>query len=261
MTKEGFETQPIQPQVPKKIEGAVNEQPLTGEASNEQQSESVVDQVNGEENSGEVSEKIENREEFGTSNNQETLHEFPDLEKLYKAEEIENSGEEINFDTEIGRVDGILEDLNGRIANAQEKLQKRKDAIAAAREKLQMPDTNPDELLPEEQEIGELTRQKEKIEEHKNEVEETQELQDILDRFAKLSKQDLQIIINTGRMPNGDEVKTSKGKPVTEDVAKSIAQSAEEGATKITKAILKTVLGVVKGIIKGIFAVVKAEVK
>lgn len=180
---------------------------------------------------------------------------FPDLDELYKAEEIENPNQPIEYEAELAKLDENLSDLNTRVERLEAVLSKKKEDLERVRGELGMGPL--DEKLPEEVELEALRNQQIELQEKKEEVEEVKELEGTLGELSKLPKEQLQIIILTGKMPNGEELKTPSGKPIKEDIAKSLAQAAEDGVTKITKAILKTILVIVKGILKGIFLAIK----
>jgi len=115
----------------------------------------------------------------------------------------------------------------------------------------------PEELKsPDESKLENLKNRHNELLEEKENTESTQQLGEAMDMLAKLGPLEIKIVSATGKLPNGKELETSKGK-IKPDVAKELAKAVENGVKKITKAILHTALAVVKGVVGAAFEVAK----
>lgn len=192
----------------------------------------------------------------------ESTHEMPkepiDLETLYNEDIVENPDAELDIMGQLEATEVSLGKVEGSITDMQARVEKKKADLADIRRRLQTPESVPQEIIPEEQQLELLFAQKDALEAKREEAEGLKELQELMDEIGQMTPEVRVYIIQNGVTPEGKPLTTKSGKEVDKDVVKSIATAVENGVKKLTKAVIKVALSIVKGVLKGAFAAVKS---
>jgi hypothetical protein len=172
------------------------------------------------------------------------------IEEITKPESIDDAETPVNPDELLKNADASLAEIQEQIKQLTASLEARKSNLGKIRKSLGMEET-PAEQLPEEKQLEQLKVKEENLEEQKEEAEMTKDLEEVLERLAKLPKPELMIIIQTGKGADGKDLESKHGK-IDPKVAKELGKAAEKGETKLTKGLLKMVIGLM-GVISAIF--------
>jgi len=201
-----------------------------------------------EENIGETEKVVETPDQATLMKAEKVEH----VEEIAKPESIDDAETPVNPDELLKNADVSLAETQEQIKQLTTSLEARKAELGKIRETLGI--ETPTEKLPEEKQLEELKAKEENLEEQKEEAEMTKDLEEVLERLAKLSKPELTIIIQTGKGADGKELESKHGK-IDPKVAKELGKAAEKGETKLTKGLLKMVIGLM-GVISAIFEMI-----
>jgi vacuolar-type H+-ATPase subunit I/STV1 len=183
----------------------------------------------------------------------EEIKEPERIEEITKPESIDDAETLVNPDELLKNADASLAETQEQIKQLTASLEARKGELGKIRKSLGMEET-PAEQLPEEKQLEQLKAKEENLEEQKKEAEMTKDLEEVLERLAKLPKPELIIIIQTGKGTDGKELESKHGK-IDPKVAKELGKAAEKGETKLTKGLLKMLVGLM-GVISAIFEMI-----
>jgi len=178
---------------------------------------------------------------------------------------VESTGETTaeagpNLDQDFVNPDELLKSVGERMAANASRIEELRKTVASDQEKLKdvraqlglSPEAGA-ESAGNATELERLEAEQERLEKEQVEARDKKQLEETLELLAQLPKTELTVIIQTGRGPDGQQLKTPDGRPITPDTAKKLAEAAESGAKKLTKGILGIILAIVKGVMGGIF--------
>jgi vacuolar-type H+-ATPase subunit I/STV1 len=174
------------------------------------------------------------------------------IEEIAKPESIDDAETPVNPDELLKNASASLAETQEQIKQLTASLEARKSELGKIRESLGI--ETPTEKLLEEKQLEELNSKEENLEEQKKEAEMTKDLEEVLERLAKLPKPELMIIIQTGKGADGKDLESKHGK-IDPKVAKELGKAAEKGETKLTKGLLKMLVGLM-GVISAIFEMI-----
>ena len=165
---------------------------------------------------------------------------------------------ELNPTEALPRIEAALKRNQTEIDQVKASLAGDREKLAAIRESLGLP-PNEDEPVATKGRLDDLLTEQKRLEGEQKENEAVEDLNKILEQLNELPKDEIKIIIETGKRKDGSELEGKNGK-VNPDVAKELGKLAEKGVKKITEAILKSVLAIVKGVLLGIFRGIKGSI-
>ena len=154
-----------------------------------------------------------------------------------------------------------LADISKRLEGNQTDIDRLKASIAERRAKLMeaarelgLPpgvDDSPS-LKAEEESLGKLEETARALQEERGRLETNVLFNEILEQLNNMPKQELKIIIETGKNNEGNSFKDRQGREVDPEVVKKLAQLAYDGVKKLTAALFGALFGLIGGIASAI---------